>query len=149
MTLLNPQSREWKPQLKRSWAGREGSAHRVLAELNFPDSPSQSSGLTAWPGKLYLEILLPDDDPVVRLNLSWFDKAAQRLPEAMWLSFLPVAPEEEGWTLTKVNEPVSPFDVVVGGNRQMHAISDSINYKDARGQFSIQSLDAPLLALGK
>jgi hypothetical protein len=31
----------------------------------------------------------------------------------------------------------------------MHAISDSISYKDARGQFSIQSLDAPLLALGK
>jgi hypothetical protein len=149
MTLLNPQSREWKPRLTRCWAGREGSAHRMLAQLNFPDSSSQSSGLTAWPEKLYLEILLPDDDPVVRLNLYWFDKAAQRLPEAMWFSFLPVAPAEKGWTLTKVNESVSPFDVVEGGNRHMHAISDSISYKDARGQFSIQSLDAPLLALGK
>jgi hypothetical protein len=149
MTVLNPQSQEWKPQLMRCWTGREGSAHRVLAQLNFADSTSQSSGLTAWPEKLYLEILLPDDDPVVRLNLYWFDKAAQRLPEAMWFSFLPVAPKDEGWTLTKVNEPVSPFDVVEGGNRHMHAISDSISYKDARGQFSIQSLDAPLLALGK
>ncbi len=149
MTTLHPQSREWTPQLARCWAGREGSNHRVLAQLNFPDPSSQRSGLTAWPEKLYLEILLPDDDPVVRLNLYWFDKAAQRLPEAMWFSFLPVAPEQEGWTLTKVDEPVSPFDVVVGGNRHMHAISDSIRYKAAGDDFSIQSLDAPLLALGK
>ena len=149
MTRLNPRSREWQPQLTRCWTGQEGAAQRVLAELNFPDSSSQRSGLTAWPEKLYLELLLPDHDPVVRLNLYWFEKAAQRLPESMWLSFLPIAPDQAGWTLTKVNESVSPFDVVAGGNRKMHAISDSIRYQDTRGRFSILSIDAPLLALGK
>jgi hypothetical protein len=149
MAVLHPQSREWTPQLTRCWAGREGVNHRILAQLTFPDPASQRSGLTAWPNKLYLELVLPDDDAVVRANLYWFDKAAQRLPEAMWLSFLPIAPKQEGWTLTKVDEPVSPFDVVEGGNRHMHAISEFIRYKAAGDEFSLRSLDAPLLALGK
>jgi hypothetical protein len=51
--------------------------------------------------------------------------------------------------LTKVAHPVSPFDVVTGGNRHMHAISDAIVYHDAHCKFAVEALDAPLVALGE
>jgi hypothetical protein len=67
----------------------------------------------------------------------------------MWLSFLPQAPEPKGWMLEKVDHLVSPFDVVSGGNRQIHAVSGSVRYQDAQGSLSIETLDAPVVALGE
>jgi len=87
--------------------------------------------------------------PVIRVTLAWFDKEANRLPEALWLTFQPIAPVKEGWTLTKVEQPVSPFDVVAGGNRHMHAISRNLTYRDTRGSLTIETLDAPVIALGE
>ena len=137
------------PRVEHCWSGKGNGGQRVLVQLKFPESSTQSAGITAWPEKLYLEIFLPDKDPCVQLNLYWFNKAPQRLPESLWLSFLPAALEEQAWTLIKVDEAVSPFDVVPGGNRHMHAISDTIRYKTNQEKFSVSSMDAPLLALGK
>jgi len=94
-------------------------------------------------------LFLPDADPVVQINFSCFAKVANRLPEAMWLSFLPQAPEPKGWMLEKVDQLVSPFDVVRGGNRQIHALSGALHYQDAQGSLSIETLDAPVVALGE
>ena len=117
------QSRVWTPALADCWSGKVEGGHRLLAQLRIDDAEAEKSGLVAWPGKMFLDLLLPDAEPVVRINFSCFDKAANRLPEAMWLSFLPQAPEPKGWMLEKVDRWVSPFDVVRGGNRQMHAVS--------------------------
>ena len=78
--------------------------HRVLAHLRIDDPEAEKSGLVAWPEKMYLDLFLPDAEPVVRINFSCFDKVANRLPEAMWLSFLPQAPEPKGWMLEKVDQ---------------------------------------------
>jgi hypothetical protein len=98
---------------------------------------------------MFLDLFLPEAEPVVRISFLCFAKVANRLPEAMWLSFLPQAPEPNGWMLEKVDHLVSPFDVVRGGNRQMHAVSRALHYQDAQGSFSIETLDAPVVALGE
>jgi len=78
------------------------------------------------------------------------DKGINRMPEAMWLTFSPCNAHDRGWNIQKVGLPLSPFDVVRGGGRAMHAISDAVNYKDASGHaFSVHSFDAPVLALGE
>ncbi len=146
---FGPKSMEWIPQVIGGWSDSDAHGVRLLLQLQVDNTDPQVSKLVAWPGKLYMEIFLPRDEPVVRLRLSWFAKAANRMPEALWLSFLPSAPQEQNWTLNKVNQPVSPFDVVAGGNRHMHAISDVVRYHDQRGSFSIESLDAPLVVLGE
>ena len=51
--------------------------------------------------------------------------------------------------LDKVDRAVSPFDVVSGGNRHMHALSTGLSYKDDQGSFSIETLDAPVVTLGE
>ena len=97
---------------------------------------------------MYLEMLLPKAEPVIQLNFSWFQKPATRLPEALWLSFNPIASDPAGWVLEKSGQPVSPSDVVVSGNRHMHALSKGFGYKDESGAFFVETLDAPLVTLG-
>lgn len=143
------QSRTWFPKLISCWSGQEGEGHRLVAQLQIEDAASERGGLVAWPQRMYLEIVLPADEPLVHLNFLWFGKQANRLPEALWLTFQPNAPEMRNWMLEKVDRPVSPFDVIPGGNRHMHAVSNSIAYKGAQGSFSIETLDAPVLALGE
>lgn len=144
-----PESREWKPKLVNLWSGRSAHGHRLVARLQIIDADANRRGLVAWPTAMYTEIVLDDAEPVVRVQFSCFGKVANRLPESLWFSFLPLAPEESGWTLSKVDQPISPFRVVAGGNRHMHAISDCITYKDPAGELSIETMDAPLVALGK
>jgi len=143
------QSRVWLPTLADCWAGKVANGHRIVAQLHIADAEAERSGLVAWPQKMYLETFLPDAEPAVHLNFLWLGKSANRLPEAMWLSFLPQAPDPQGWMLEKVDRLVSPFDVVRGGNRQMHAVSTGIHYQDAQGSFAIETLDAPVAALGE
>jgi len=142
-------SRIWLPVLNNCWAGKAAAGHRVLAELRIRDAEAERSGLVAWPQKLYVELFFPDAEPSAQVNFSWFGKGANRLPEAMWLSFLPQTPDPRGWRIEKVDRFMSPLDVVRGGNRHMHAVSNAIRYKDAQGEFSIETLDAPVVALGE
>src|SRR5208282_4491051 len=58
-------------------------------------------------------------------------------------------PESRNWVLEKSDYAISPFAVARGGNRHMHALSRGLSYKDARGDFSIDTLDAPVVALGE
>jgi hypothetical protein len=143
------QSRVWLPRLANCWAGTVANGHRVVAEVHIADAVAEHSGLVAWPKKMYLDLLLADADPAVQVNFLWFGKSPNRLPEAMWLSFQPQAPDPQGWRLEKVDRLVSPLDVVRGGNRHMHAVSKGIYYEDAQGGFAIETLDAPVAALGE
>jgi hypothetical protein len=143
------QSRIWQPILKEAWAGEEAEGHRVVAELRLPQAEAALAGLVSWPERLTMEILLPADEPTVRITFQCFNKPANRLPEAMWLSFAPDAPDEEGWRLEKVNRPVSPHDVIADGGLHLHAVTRIVSYRDAQGSFTLETLDAPLVSPGQ
>ncbi len=142
-------SRTWTPTLVNCWSGKNDDGDRLLARLRIEDAASQKSGLVAWPEKMYLELLFPKKEPVVKIAFYCFGKKANRLPEAMCLSFQPDAPESRGWMLEKSEYAISPLAVVRGGNRHMHALSRGLTYKDAKGAFAIDTLDAPVVALGE
>jgi Domain of unknown function (DUF5054) len=142
-------SRVWTPSLVDCRHASVSGGHRILAHLRIDDSAAVKSGVTAWPEKMYLEIDLPDAEPVVDLRFSWFGKAANRMPEALWLSFQPAASDPHRWQLNKSGSDVSPFDVVAGGNRFMHAVLGGLRYQGPEGNLRIESLDAPVVALGE
>jgi hypothetical protein len=141
-------SQEWLPSLAELQAEEDGQGHRMLARLAIDDPAALHDGRAAFPRTMYLEILLPAREPVIHLNFSWFEKPATRLPEALWLSFQPIAPDPAGWTMEKSGERVSPLDVAPSGNRHLHAVSKGFGYQDDKGQFVVETLDAPLVALG-
>jgi hypothetical protein len=86
---------------------------------------------------------------LIHLNFYWFQKPATRLPESLWLTFNPITSDQKGWMLDKSGEPVSPFDVVAGGSRHMHAVTEQFSYKDQGHSFTVEPLDAPVIALGE
>ena len=135
------ESRQWTTKLMKCLARED----RILAQLEVNGTPSK---LTAWPEQLYLEITLPKSEPLVHIHFTWINKRANRLPEALWLTFNPVAPEPRNWQLAKMDTQISPFDVVSRGNRHMHAVSKGLTYKDAHGAFDLETQDAALVVLG-
>ncbi len=147
MEKFGPQSRVWTPKLTQCWAGETPEGHRLVAQLEF--GPQDHSSITAWPERCYLDLLFPKDEAAIHVQLKWFCKRANRLPEALWFSFNPAVFETQNWTISKVGETFSPFDVISGGNRHMHAVSDGAIYKDSRGSLEMQSRDAAIVSLGE
>jgi hypothetical protein len=143
------QSRTWQPSLKEAWVGEDAAGHRIVLELRMPQAEPALAGLVSWPERLTMEILLPEAEPAVHITLQCFNKRANRLSEAMWLSFSPIAPEEDGWRLVKVGQPVSPQDVIPDGGLHLHAVTRDVIYRDAQGTFTLETLDAPLVSPGQ
>jgi Domain of unknown function (DUF5054) len=148
MEHFGAESREWLPSLADLQLEEDNHVHRLLARLEVNDAEAWRSGRASFPQKMYLEMLLPKTEPVIHLNFSWFQKPATRLPEALWLSFHPIVSDPAAWMLEKSGEPVAPLDVVPSGNRHMHAVSKGFGFKDENGAFFVETLDAPLVALG-
>jgi Domain of unknown function (DUF5054) len=148
ITRFGAQSREWIAELNSLQIEEDAQGHRLLAHLVIKDQVSLQTGQASFPKKMYMELLLPKDEPEVRLNFSWFEKPATRLPEALWLSFHPITKNATGWTLEKGGDPVSPQDVVVSGNRHMHALSKGFQYQDEGGAFAVETVDAPVVTVG-
>jgi len=143
------QSKSWTPKPIECHLRKEDKGVTLHVRLRIDDDAARQSGLVAWPEELYLEIFLPSAEPAVHVQFSWFRKQANRLPEAMWLTFHPDAPEMRNWSMDKVGRAVSPFDVVAGGNRHMHALMGGLSYRDESGSLRLDTMDAPLVALGE
>jgi hypothetical protein len=142
-------SQSWSPKLVelRTEHVREGS--RVIGRLHIDDPEALQSGRAAFPGMMYVELVLPDAEPVLQLNFYWFDKLATRMPEALWLTFNPLIADQRDWSIDKSDQKVSPFDVVTAGGRHLHAVAKGFGYKDEQGSLEVETLDAPLIALGE
>lgn len=146
---FNAASREWHPRLLDCWISSEPGEDRLVLQLAIDDAESLATGNVAWPGRFFLEARMPSAEARIDLRAVTISKAENRMPEAMWLTFDLANADREGWSLEKVEQTVAPLDVVRGGGRTMHAISECIGYRDPSGNaFQIHTLDAPVVALG-
>jgi hypothetical protein len=142
---INTEHGCWLPQVKEMYQRRDKDAHRFLLILNGP-----AEAVTAYgcPQTLTMEITAPDHAPELQIDFQWFQKSACRLPEALWLSFVPKVNNPSGWTLHKLGQDISPLDVVRNGNRKLHGVWEGVTYHDGADQLAIESLDAALVAPG-
>jgi hypothetical protein len=145
MAASGAESRWWLPSLAGRYRTRAADGERILAELTLPAAATERYGC---PAKATLEIRLPDAEPVVYLELQWFEKPASRLPEALWLSFMPRDTLAKGWALEKLGQQIDPLDVVRDGNRRLHAVA-AAEYRHAGDSMRLETLDAPLVAPGE
>ena len=143
------ESRTWLPGSSTVHLEETAEGHRVLIEPVFGDEAAFQAGRAAFPRKVFVELLLPKAQAVMRINVSWFRKPPTRLPEALWLTFNPMVADPKNWTLHKSDELVSPFEVVESGNRHMHAVTTSFFHGEGANRFEVMTLDAPLVALGE
>jgi hypothetical protein len=146
-------SKIWMPSLTHSEMTETPEAHKIRTRLEFradqlAKSDSSVTPATAWPAEIFVDFVLPKSRPLIEITVSWFRKLPTRMPEAIWFSFNPPVADVKTWSMEKSGQQVSPFDVVEGGNRHMHAISDRISCGQGEHSLSIGTQDAPLVALG-
>ena len=142
-------SRIWQPGSATVEVEETADGHRILIQPRFEDEDAFQSGLASFPRKAFIELRLPKNLPEIHVSVSCFAKPATRLPEALWLSFNPIAKDPQGWILDKTGEPVSPFDVVPSGNRHMHCLQKGFGYQEGAHLFVVETIDAPVVALGE
>jgi Domain of unknown function (DUF5054) len=145
-------SQEWHPNVVEIREEKSGGRHRILLRQQFQDGEAALSGRAAFPKEVYVELFLVNafpQDSWIEVRVSCFGKPATRMPEALWLTFNPIVDDPRGWELEKSGEWISPFDVVASGNRHMHALSTGFRYRDREHEFAVDTLDAPVVALGK
>jgi uncharacterized protein DUF5054 len=143
----------WQPSLTQCEITETPEAHKIRTRLEFradqfAKSDSSIAPATAWPAEIFVDLVLPKSTPTIEISVSWFRKLPTRMPEALWFSFNPPVSDVKTWSMQKSGQQVSPFDVVEGGNRHMHAIDGRITCRNANHELAIVTQDAPLIALG-
>lgn len=83
----------------------------------------------------------------IEMTLYWRGKDPIRSPEALWLSMRFAVSSPARWQITKLCRPISPVNVVSGGNRKLHA-AEALSYHDALHEIDVRLLDAPLVSVG-
>lgn len=89
-----------------------------------------------------------NDSPKIEIELSWFGKHKNRIPEAVWFSFQPCLQQAKVY-VDKLNARIDVQDVVYNGARTIHGITKDVSFVSANGQITIESLDAPLIQFNK
>ncbi|MGR3766013.1 DUF5054 domain-containing protein [Rossellomorea sp. NS-SX7] len=148
MDLLNPiPTHEWyKPKVESILHDTDNKADHVHVRLSLPHLAAEEFGA---PRVIELSYLFSKTESTIEIELNWFDKDANRLPEAIWFSFAPIVDNDNLWKMDKIGEWVSPLEVVKNGNRNLHAVQTGVAYHGADGQVLIESKDAPLVSPGK
>ena len=140
-------SRTWLPRLRSAWHREDAGGDSLLVELEMPGVAGK--GVSGAPALVTLEYVVSRKEPEVGITLQWFGKRATRLPEAVWLSFMPPVRRGGAWEMDKMGQTVDPREVVKNGGRKLHAVGSGIRYSDPRGTLAIESLDACLVAPGE
>ena len=147
-----------KPGIEKTRARSETKMYRVNRILTKKELATSRirivlSGAnligTGTPEIVVLDYALPDEESRIDFCLTWYNKPAYRLPEAIWLSFNPLVSEKAVWTLDKMGEAVSPLDIIQDGNRHLHAVQKGITCNDIDKGFEMETLDAFLFAPGE
>jgi hypothetical protein len=118
----------------------------VVVYLSLPQYPVESLGA---PKEVIIHYQFYKQDEQIDIELNWFDKDANRLPEGMWFSFGLEVDNPNIWKLDKLGEHISPLEVVRNGNRNLHSVDKGLFYSGADAEVIIETKDSPLVSPGE
>ncbi len=99
------------------------------------------------PGRAELTVRSVEGDAAaVEFELQWFDRRAARWPGAVWWTFAPPVGDPSRWQMSKLDEWVSPFEVVAGGGVHLHCAGQ---VRHADSGVELEFVDTSLVAPGR
>eukprot|EP00698_Gefionella_okellyi_P007992 TRINITY_DN1960_c0_g1_i5.p1 TRINITY_DN1960_c0_g1~~TRINITY_DN1960_c0_g1_i5.p1 ORF type:complete len:711 (-),score=103.27 TRINITY_DN1960_c0_g1_i5:35-2167(-) len=134
--------------LNDAWINSEDSlVTRFLMHLRLSDHLIVNYGA---PRDVWLSIAVATNSSEIALDVLVFNKTTTRMPESLWLSFnAQIKAPFTGWTVDKMGQAVSPYQVVNNGSAHMHALGQQgLVYHGVEGVLNIVPLDAPLVSAG-
>lgn len=124
---------------KKTWEG-----DHFLLEMSIVNNDTQHTG--GYPEKILIEYFFATSKPEADITLSWFDKPAYRMPEALWFKFNPLADSYPSLIVNKIGYEVDALNVISLGGRRGHAIDNYLKFNlSGINTFKITSLDAPVV----
>ncbi len=161
VNLDDPQTASWalpdygRPGLRPSDSRSAFHRPRVVAvrrsadglrfELELAERARRTCGA---PAAVQLSYRFLNTEPAIEIELCWFRKPANRMPEAAWLSFSPPVSDPSSWEVHKLGRWISPLEVASCGNRNMHGVGVGARVSSGVSRLVIESLDAHLVAPG-
>ena len=155
MDTAGPVSAVWQPRLQALYRGSGAAACTFIAALTLdPAAVQQYGGAAAYYMNFTLDPRADAPTPALSVELTWVNKTATRLAEALWVAFAPAlepAPTPSAFSMDILGSKVCPLEVVDMGTQHLHAVWDGVGY-DARstgGAYTwVRPLDTPLVAPG-
>jgi hypothetical protein len=129
-------SAEWQPRLVG--VTQADRAVSILGEM-----PAEAVGDLGAPRNVEL-IIEPARERGLQLTLILREKAANRMPEASFLTFAPKGARD--WRYRKMGGWQDPQGTAPRGGGQLQAVAAVSGKLGSRGQFTVTPLDAPLVA---
>ena len=126
------------PEFEALWVRDSEDAKVFILDL-------RSLGKYGMPKQFFTSITFPKKEKKIIFDCQWFSKRANRLPEALWVSFAPRVEDAEAWKMSKLGQLISPFEVLRNGNKKLHAVDQIEHHEGLR----ITNLDSPLAAPGE
>lgn len=130
----------------------------AIAELQLPSEAHEFAGA---PSTAYLNVTAvagTDGAATLDIELSWANKTATRLGEALMLTFRP-APSAAtstkaggselpgAWAMDKLGTLISPMEVMEGGSQYQHGVHTGVYFTSSAGSvLQILTVDAPLVS---
>ena len=172
MTSAHPKHTETSPRLVQIWAeesqnGASGDQCAFHVQGSMPPHLHESYGApeTVWLSLRVVPLMSPEhpgtsSSVALHFDVQLFNKTATRLAEASWVTFRPdVAHPTTGWTLhgfrtgltnRAADAGIDLARVVAHGATHLHSLGpfSTVDYRDAATNFSIASLDAPIVSAG-
>lgn len=108
---------------------------RIVVTYLFPNQAITEYGC---PGKF--DLIIAAGEHKLYFDLAWFDKAANRMAEAIWVGFCPRA---TGKTVRKFKQCIDPKKVVKNGQCRLHGTDYGVVYKE----LAIETIDAAVVAM--
>ncbi|MDQ6421431.1 DUF5054 domain-containing protein [Paenibacillus sp. LHD-117] len=141
-----PEHRRFSPHVIGIKHVAEELYDHVQVQLAMPE---QSTLVNGAPKTVQIDYKFYKSEQKIDVNLSWFNKQANRLPEASWFSFGLKVDNPNLWKLDKLGQLLSPLEVVKNGNRNLHAVHSGVYYCGSDGKVQIETLDAPVVSPGE
>jgi len=109
----------------------------AIIKYTFPEEACKRFGA---PREMEAVILFNEDK--IDIDFAWFNKDENRMAEAIWLGFSPIAHNKK---ISKLGRLIDPEAVVSRGNRGLHATDGAVVYDE----LSVLTQDAALVSPAK
>lgn len=135
----------WVYNLVKAYKKKDKQGISVLIELSLPNEKHNYGA----PKTVFLTYMFHNDKKQIDVDLNWFDKKKNRIPEALWYSFVLSLKSDPSMKLDKMGTDVDITDVIENGSNHLHAITGDIKIRDNEKSMEISTIDAPLVVLNK
>lgn len=140
----------WPATLVQLWQQTRADATcSFLSQLQLdPETVQHYGGMQS----LWLNVTINSAPDEHAFEVTWFNKTATRLAEAVWVSFVPAVniSAMARFSMDVLGHAVDPLSVVSNGAQHLHAVWDGVTYAEGEGSrsWSLSPLDTPLVAPG-